>query len=132
MSIASRRYQRVFDELNPLWSSDLRRNPVFVSEVQERLNETLRTRGYVTLNEALKSLGFKRTRWGDMLGWLRDSAPDEGDGRIYFGTWNEGIAAGKDWTLGKLDSKTISFNIDNSQHPLTYRVRKLREKGIIR
>lgn len=125
------RYRRLFDETNPNWSSDLIRNPIFVSMVQENLNEMLRVRGYVTLNEALEDLGFERTRWGDMLGWLRDPAPGEGDGRIYFGTWDEGIAVGKDWISGKLPSKTISFNIDDSLDPLTYRVRKYRAEGKI-
>jgi hypothetical protein len=99
--------------------------------VQEDLNDLLRVRGYVTLNEALRLLGFERDRWGDQIGWLRDPAPGEGDGYVYFGVWDQGFTHGKDWIHGKLDVMTISFNVDKTKDPLSYRVRKLREEGKI-
>jgi hypothetical protein len=130
-SFAARHY-RWFDEFNPLWNEQHRRqNPIFVAMVQEQLNESLRIRGYVTLNEALELLGFERDRWGDQEGWVRDPAPGEGDGYVYFGVWDKGFTHGKAWIHGKLDGMTISFNVDKTKDPLSYRVRKLREEGKI-
>lgn len=128
-SFAERHY-RWFDKFNPHWDNiNRKQNPIFVAMVQQDLNDLLRVRGYVTLNEALKLLGFERTRWGDQIGWLREPVSGEGDGYVYLGVWDEGFAHGKDWIQGKLDVMGISFNVDKTKEPLTYRVRKLREEG---
>lgn len=128
---ASRHY-RWFDKFNPYWNDQNRvENALYVAHIQERLNYILRVRGYVSLNEALNFLGFEQTRWGDMIGWVRNPRPGEGDGYIHFGIWDQGIAHGKDWLHGKLDVMTLRFNVDNTKDPLTYRVRKLREEGKI-
>jgi hypothetical protein len=130
MSSAARQYRRNFDKLNPLWNrTDRRRNPIFVSFVQEHLNDVLQARGWVTLNDALRELGFPQDIVGDSVGWVRNPKPDEGDGRIYFGVWDQGFARGKDWIQGNVDVLPISFNVDRADEPLPVRVRRLREEG---
>lgn len=110
---------RVFDKYNVLWDNYNRKtNPIFVSKVQERMNVLLQDRGYVTLNEALRALGFERDPWGDRVGWVKDPDPYQGDGRIYFGVWDLGMAHGKDWIAGRLDRMVISFNIDRTPESL--------------
>jgi hypothetical protein len=130
MSSAARRFRRNFDKLNPMWDNvDRRKNPVFVSFVQECMNDLLQTRGYVSLNDVLRFLGFPSDIVGDSVGWLRDPKPGEGDGRIYFGVWDRGFAHGKDWIQGNVDVLPISFNVDKADEPLPVRVRRLKEKG---
>lgn len=128
-SFASGHY-RWFDKFNPHWNnSDRRQNAIFISMVQMHLNDLLKTRGYVTMNEALELLGFERTVAGGMNGWIRDSA--EGDGYVYFGAWDQGFAHGKDWIHGKLDVMTISFNVDRVKVSMPRRIKKFREEGKI-
>jgi hypothetical protein len=130
-SFASGHY-RWFDKTNPYWNNqDRRQNPIFVSRVQEHLNALLRARGYVPLNEALELLGFERTIVGGMNGWVQNPGPEEGDGYIYFGVWDRGMAYGKDWISGKLDVMTLTFNVDRSEISLPRRVKKLRMEGKI-
>lgn len=117
--------RRLFDKSNPLWDNyDRRKNPIFVAGVQIQLNELLQDRGYVTLNDALRLLGFEREFWGDAVGWVKDPDPGQGDGRIYFGVWDQGVVHGKDWIAGKLDVMTLSFNIDRTPESMPRRVRE--------
>lgn len=95
--------------------------------IQMQLNDLLRVRGYVSLNEALELLGFERTVAGGMNGWIRDSR--EGDGYIYFGVWDQGLVHGKDWIRGDLDVMTISFNVDRSPVSFPRRVKKYLKEG---
>lgn len=48
--------------------------------VQNYLNDKLRADGMLTLNDLRDELGFRRTKQGQMVGWVRDSA--KGDGYI--------------------------------------------------
>ncbi|QEQ93833.1 hypothetical protein SEA_FIDGETORCA_54 [Streptomyces phage FidgetOrca] len=128
MKSRASRHRRVFDRTNPNWNSkDRWMNAVFVQDAQEKANHILRTRGHVSLNEVLTLLGFEKDRWGEMIGWIRGS--EEGDGYIDFGVWAHGFAEGRDWTRGKVDFKALYFNVDRSDDPLTYRIRKLKEEG---
>jgi hypothetical protein len=97
--------------------------------VQQQLNDLLKIRGYVLLNDALRMLGFPVTVEGGMIGWLRDSDPSEGDGYIHFGVWDEGLVRGKDWIQGNVEVLPIRFNVDRSPYSLTSRVKKLRAEG---
>lgn len=100
---------------------------MFVQNVEETANHILQTRGYISLNEVFKLLGFEKDRWGDMVGWVRDS--EDGDGYIEFGVWAHGFAEGRDWIRGKVGFKALYFNVDRADHPLPYRIRKMKEEG---
>ncbi|QEQ93918.1 hypothetical protein SEA_KARDASHIAN_53 [Streptomyces phage Kardashian] len=129
--LAQRPY-RVFDKHNPFWNGqDRKQNPKYVHYVQTRLNDILRVRGYVSLNEALELLGFERTVRAGQQGWIRDVDPEEGDGHIDFGVWAEGFARGKDWLNGDLDTKTLYFNVDRVTISMPRRIKKLRAEGKI-
>lgn len=125
------RYVRYFDNTNVLWNEDLKQNPIFVTFVQMRLNDLLRVRGYVMLNDAFDLLGFERTIRGGQAGWLRDPENGEGDGYIHFGVWDKGLVRGKEWLSGELDVLPLRFNVDRTTESLARRVRRLKEKGKI-
>lgn len=123
---------RWFDKHNPFWNEeDRKQNARFVHYVQSHLNDLLRARGYVSLNEALELLGFERTVRGGQQGWVRDPEPDEGDGYIDFGVWAEGFARGKEWLNGDLDVMTLYFNVDRVTISMPRRIRKLKAEGKI-
>lgn len=126
-------HSRWFDKFNPKWDDrNRKKNPIFVAMVQDHLNDLLQVQGYVNLNTAFELLGFPRTISGGQNGWLRDVEPDEGDGYIYFGVWDQGFAHGKDWMHGKLDGTTISFNVDRVRESMPRRVKRQIEEGKIR
>jgi len=104
---------------------DLKNNAMFVQMIQDMANDILRSRGYISLNEVLSLLGFAPDRWGNMLGWVRDS--EFGDGYVDFGVWAHGFAEGRDWIRGKVSFKGLYFNVDNHKDPLTCRIRKIKE-----
>lgn len=125
------KHYRWFDKFNPLWNNvDRRQNPMFVDLVQRNLNSLLQTRGYVTLNDALELLGFERTVEGGMCGWVKDPSPEQGDGYIDFGVWDQGFAHGKDWLQGRLDVMTLYFNVDRTPESMPRRIRRKMEKEI--
>ncbi|QAY17173.1 hypothetical protein SEA_MADAMATO_55 [Streptomyces phage Madamato] len=122
------RHTRVFDKLNPNWNDRERwRNAMFVQGAEDAANHILQTRGYISLNEALKLLGFEKDRFGDMVGWVRDS--EDGVGYIEFGVWANGFPEGRDWIRGKVAFKALYFNVDRSDTPLPTRIRKMKEEG---
>ena len=122
------RHPRVFDNLNPNWNDQERwRNALYVQSVEVTANHILQTRGYISLNEVLKLLGFEKDWWGDLVGWVRGS--EESSGYIEFGVWAHGFAEGRDWVRGKLAFKALYFNVDQAEDPLPVRIRKLKAEG---
>lgn len=122
---------RIFDKFNPRWDRNKWMNPIYVNAVQREMNNVLRVRGYVTLNEVLEALGFERTIEGGMRGWIRDVDPSEGDGYIDFGIWAEGLSRGKDWLQGGVDAMKLYFNVDRVDVSMPRRVKQLRAEGKI-
>lgn len=126
-----RRYTptRLFDKFNCLWDNyDRRNNAIFLGKVLGELNDLLREKGHVTLNEALKRLGFgdTETSEGDFEGWVYEPDPRYGDGYISFGVWDQGFTNGMDWVNGRCDVLKIRFNIDRV--PLCISMQAKRER----
>lgn len=129
---ASRRYTpfRLFDKFNPYWNNyDRKKNAVFVGVVLGELNDLLREKGVVTLNEALKRLGFETTEGSedDYEGWVYEPDPKYGDGFISFGIWDYGFAAGMDWLEGRSEILKVRFNVDRVPIPVSLRMKKERD-----
>lgn len=79
-------YSKIFDEYNPNWENASEYNSLFLRAKQNYLNQLLRTRGHVFLNEVYDELSFDRTPAGSQVGWLYESV---GDGYIDFGCWDD-------------------------------------------
>lgn len=133
MKVFPRRYvpYRLFDKFNPHWDNyDRKKNAIFLGLVLGELNDQLRERGHVTLNEALQSLGFlleEDSSEGDYEGWVYDPDPKYGDGYISFGVWDDGFAAGMDWLNGKVDVIKLKFNVDRVPLPISLQRKKERD-----
>jgi hypothetical protein len=57
-------------ETSTNWSKDLEVNLLFLRTTENHLNDQLRARGHVFLNDAYDALGMKRTSHGAIAGWL--------------------------------------------------------------
>lgn len=128
-----RRYvpYRLFDKFNPYWDNyDRKKNAIFVGLVLGELNDLLRERGYILLDEALSRLGFEVPEGseGEYEGWVYEPDPKYGDGYITFGVWDEGFAAGMDWLNGKVDVIKLRFNVDRVPLPVSLQMKKERDQ----
>ena len=87
-------YARIFDESNDNWSKDPSSNIFFLRTQMSFLNDKLRARGYLFLNEAYEALGFKPTTPGQIVGWVYDPRNEirpegmDGDDMIDFGIYD--------------------------------------------
>ena len=59
------------------WEANADYNLMFLRQVENYLNDLLNSRGHVFLNEALDSLGLKRTREGAVTGWIKGNGGDD-------------------------------------------------------
>jgi hypothetical protein len=93
------------------------------------LNDLLRERGYVLLDEALGRLGFPipDDSEGEYEGWVYNPHPDFGDGYISFGIWDNGFSEGMDWLNGKVDVIKLKFNVDRVPLAISLQMRKERD-----
>jgi hypothetical protein len=103
-------YARFFDQLCPDWSKEPEYNMIFLKCQQNYLNDLLRARGHVFLNEAYDSLGIPRSRSGAVVGWLLS---DQGDNYIDFGIFsNPDDYKIRDFVNGREGAILLDFNVD--------------------
>lgn len=105
-------YARIFDEYNEIWSNVPGQNQMTLFNQRDWLNQRLRARGYVFLNDVYKSLGFPATPAGQVVGWLWKDHEDSKDGYIDFGLdaiEKQGVS---DFVNGFERSCVLDFNVD--------------------
>lgn len=99
-------YARFFDEMSTYWQRDATANKFFLSMKQNWLNDLLKARGHVFLNEVYDELGLPRSQAGQFVGWVIDG---KGDGFIDFGIYNRG---NEDFVNMYERSVLLDFNVD--------------------
>ena len=105
-------YARFFDESNKNWEPRSEYNVMFLRTAQQRLNDKLRARGHVFLNEVYDTLGMDRSKEGAVVGWLYDG---DGDGYIDFGIWDrERDEHLFEFVTGRENAILLDFNVDGS------------------
>lgn len=106
-------YAVVFDASNPNFQNTPEYNIFFLRMVQNHLNDRLRAKGHVFLNDAYRELGMEDTEEGAVTGWLWDR--ETGDGYIDFGIWTDRNLEGiKDFRRGPEGSYLLDFNVDGA------------------
>lgn len=85
---APSRYARYFKRYsdsgvkNPYWCDDSTHLEYWFNLEQSYLNDLFKAKGFLTLNEAYKELGFEETQAGMVVGWVFDPKEGEGDNYI--------------------------------------------------
>lgn len=103
-------YSRIFARGNPNFQFTPEYNVFFLRLTQNHLNDQLRARGHVFLNDVYRELGFQDTEEGAVTGWLRDG---DGDGYIDFSIWSDrNMEQMHQFVQGKDGALILDFNVD--------------------
>ena len=105
-------YTFCFDETATGWVRDAEKNKFFLARHEQYSNELLQSRGFVFLNEVLDMVGIKRTKAGQVVGWVYDESNPIGDNYISFGVLNIHNADNRNFMNGLEKSIWLSFNVD--------------------
>lgn len=104
-------YARFYDEESSRnWSTNPDINTAFLRTVQNYMNDRLRIRGHVFLNEVYDELGLSHTKPGAIVGWRWNK--DSGDDYIDFGIWDSSKEVVSDFFNGREGAILLDFNVD--------------------
>ena len=116
-------YARYFEEYtrdekgnvikNPHWESNNDYNLMFLKSQQRFLNDRLKARGRVFLNEAYEALGLPHSKAGQIVGWVYDPEDPKGDNYIDFGIFASNQAY-SDFVYGNDPAILLDFNVDGN------------------
>ena len=81
-------YARFFDESSPYWRKDPEANLMFLRGVQDDMNEKLKKKGHLYLNDVYQALGLQESRYKCKAGWIYDKNSD-GDDYVDFGIYDQ-------------------------------------------
>lgn len=103
-------YARFFDETANDWKRNPEYNRAFLHCQQSYMNELLKSRGHVFLNEVYDALGIPRSRAGAVVGWVLSK---DGDNFIDFGIFDDLTNPRvRDFVNGHEYSILLDFNVD--------------------
>ncbi len=105
-------YARIFDDGCLGWDKDAEHNLFYVLQQQNYLNDLLKTRKHVFLNEAYDCFGIPRTKAGNIVGWVYDEKCPIGDNYIDFGVWDIHNSKARDFVNGRERVLILDFNVD--------------------
>lgn len=107
-------YAALFDEKSKHFTVEPGMNPLVIGMIAQHMNELLRARGHVFLNEVYDRLDLPRTPAGAVVGWLyrKDNEEKTGDNYISFGLWDGPIDDANAFVDGEELSVWLDFNVD--------------------
>lgn len=111
-TIGKSEYARFYDDGCKGWEKDPEYNLMFLRHVQDYLNDLLRSRGHVFLNEAYDQLGIPRTKAGAVVGWVYNEKDPVGDNYIDFGIYDPKDEKARDFVNGYERVILLDFNVD--------------------
>lgn len=105
-------YKKYFTRANGNWGGGNKDHVRYFANVrQEEANKELRAKGFLTLNEVYRMLGFEETKAGMVVGWIYD--PDHPNGDNYVEIDVEKVNIPGD--TGRLEPAYIfDFNVDGA------------------
>lgn len=104
-------YARFFGSESVYWQKIPEYNIQFLKGRQNYLNDLLKNRGYVFLNEVYESLGLSHTKEGAVVGW-RVSNDGTTDNYISFGLFEGQEQKLRDFVNGPEATLLLDFNVD--------------------
>lgn len=105
-------YARFFDDGCLGWDKDAELNLFTLRQVENHANDLLKSRGHLFLNEVYDMLGIKRTRAGNVVGWIYDEENPIGDNYVDFGIYNLYNEKARDFVNGYERVILLDFNVD--------------------
>ena len=102
-------YAVFFDDDVREWQPQKELNLAFLQNQERWLNDRLRHKGYLFLNDVYDALGIKRTKIGQIVGWVWDEKFCVGDNFVDFGLFS-----------GR--SSNVNFDLDDHQIYLDFNV----------
>lgn len=103
-------YAKFFDENSSSWNKEATYNFLFLKCQQNWLNDRLKAKGHVFLNEAYDALGLDRTKAGAVVGWVWQG---DGDNYIDFGIFDEQMEPQHlEFFSGRENAILLDFNVD--------------------
>lgn len=96
--------------LNPNWDENPEFRLMFLRGAQAEANVTLKSRGYIFLNEVYDLLGFEHTQIGQLVGWYNDD--EYGDGYVDFGLYDLNNRENRRFINGEEGVILLDFNCD--------------------
>jgi len=106
-------YARCFDELSTSWVPEDQGgslyNPIFLRTQQAYMNDFLRARGHVLLNDVYDALGLPRTKEGAVVGWVLGCG---GDDYVDFGVFEGDQFTALQFVAGQAPGIWLDFNVD--------------------
>lgn len=104
-------YAKWFDSNSSSWNhSGAEYNYIFLKNQQRYMNDLLRARGHVMLNDVYDELGIERTTAGAVVGWVLNNR-EGGDNYIDFGIFDENSDI-EDFVYGPNNAILLDFNVD--------------------
>lgn len=104
-------YARFYDEESSRnWSPDPDINLLFLRNVQNYMNDRLKARGHIFLNEVYAELGLSHTKAGAVVGWRWNKG--SGDDYIDLGIWDGTSEVVNDFFNGREGAILLDFNVD--------------------
>ena len=96
--------------LNPYWEPNNDYNLMFLRSQERYLNDLLRSKKRVFLNDARRAVGLPETKAGQIVGWVYDKDNEKGDNYISFGLkWENCGILGEN---GYGSAIFLEFNVD--------------------
>lgn len=107
-NVVPSQYDRFFDDSCIHWERNAEYNLLFLTHQQSYLNERLRARGHVMLNEVYDALGFPRTKEGAVVGWVWKKGMEN---YIDFGMFEVSSDKARDFVNGYEKAVLLHFNV---------------------
>lgn len=106
-------YARFFDQTCPEWQRNPEYNRAFLQCQQNYMNEKLKIRGHLLLNEVYDALGMERSQAGCVVGWVLKEEDRSRDNYVDFGIFDDITNPSvRDFVNGYEDSVLLDFNVD--------------------
>lgn len=101
-------YARMFNSTTNAFDSNHSYNDVFLRAQQSYMNDILKSRGHLFLNEVYDALGFPRTKVGQIVGWVYNTTNPVGDNYVDFNITEVFDEEAQDYRF------MLDFNVDGN------------------
>lgn len=107
-------YARFYDCGCRGWEKDPEMSLMFLRRVQDFMNERLKAKRFVFLNEVYEELGIPKTKAGNIVGWVYNKDNPTGDNYIDFGVYSAYHENARDFVNGYEPVIILDFNVDGN------------------